>query len=178
MRPTPSARLTAALGLAVALVGIGLVGSAATARGATHEVDIAEFAFAPAELTITAGDTVTWTNLDAVEHTATSVNGAFDSGYLAMGASYSLTFTTPGTYDYLCTPHPSMTGRIVVVAAPATPQPQPQPSASGGDLPNVAMAVPTVPLVALGVALMLAGLALLWRPLSAARSTRRIRRGG
>jgi len=174
MRRTPSARLTAALGLAVALVGLGLVGSAATARGATHAVDIAEFAFAPAELTITAGDTVTWTNRDAVVHTATSVNGAFDSGDLETGASYSLTFTTPGTYDYLCTPHPSMTGRIVVVAAAVTPRPQP--SASGGDLPNVAMAVPTLPLVALGVALMIAGLALLWRPLSAARSTRRIRR--
>ena len=110
-------------------------------------------------LTIAVGDTVTWTNRDTVVHTATSVNGAFDSGDLDVGESYSLTFTAPGTYDYLCTPHPSMTGRIVVVAAAATPAP------SGSGLPNVAM--PATPgstplLVALGMiaTMAAAGLAL------------------
>lgn len=108
----------------------------APARGATHAVAIADFAFGPATLTITAGDTVVWTNEDAMIHTATSVSGAFDSGDLDQGESYSLTFTTPGTYDYLCTPHPSMTGRIVVVAAAAAPSPSAAPS---GELPNVAV---------------------------------------
>jgi amicyanin len=111
-----------------------LLASAPTSsRAATHQVDIVDFAFSPAELTITVGDTVTWTNRDQMIHTATSVNGAFDSGDLDVGESYSLTFTAPGTYDYLCTPHPSMTGRIVVVAAAATPAP------SSGEIPNVAM---------------------------------------
>src|SRR5918994_4917716 len=88
----------------------------------THAVDIVDFAFSPAILTISAGDTVTWTNRDAVAHTATG--DGFDSGDLAQGGSYSVTFAAPGTYDYLCTPHPTMTGRIVVQAAPA-PSPPP-----------------------------------------------------
>jgi amicyanin len=96
----------------------------------THAVDIVDFAFAPAVLTITVGDTVTWTNRDAVAHTATG--DGFDSGDLAQGASYSVTFTAAGTYDYLCTPHPTMTGRIVVQAAPAPPSPP-------GTVPDVAM---------------------------------------
>jgi amicyanin len=104
-------------------------------RAATHEVTITDFAFAPQELTITAGDTVTWTNNDPVIHTATSTGGAFDSGDIDTGESFSLTFTTPGTYDYLCTPHPIMTGRIVVLAA-AGPAATPAPS---GGLPNVAV---------------------------------------
>jgi len=115
------------------------------ARATTHAVEIANFAFAPATLTITVGDTVTWTNQDAVAHTATSTTGVFDSGDLEQGESYSVTFTAPGTYDYLCTPHPSMTGRVVVLAAatpvPATPAPAsatPAP-ASGSPLPDVAM---------------------------------------
>jgi len=120
--------------VAAALLLVGL--PATPARGATHAVEIADFAFSPATLTITAGDTVTWTNEDAVVHTATSVNGAFDSGDLEQGASYSLTFSTAGTYDYLCTPHPSMTGRIVVVAAAATTAPS---AAASGGLPNVAV---------------------------------------
>jgi amicyanin len=106
----------------------------APARGATHAVAIVDFAFSPATLTITAGDTVVWTNEDPMIHTATSVNGAFDSGDLEQGEAYSLTFTTAGTYDYLCTPHPTMTGRIVVVAAPAAATPVPS-----GQLPNVAL---------------------------------------
>ena len=102
-----------------------------------HAVQISGFAFVPAELTIMVGDTVTWTNLDSVIHTATSTTGAFDAGDLDQNESYSLTFTAAGTYDYLCTPHPEMTGRIVVQAAaePAAPTPTPAPS-----LPNAAMA--------------------------------------
>lgn len=128
-----------------ALVGMTVVSAPGPVRAATHTVDIADFAFAPAELTITVGDTVTWTNRDAIEHTATSTSGAFDSGLLAQDESYSVTFTAPGTYDYLCTPHPMMTGRIVVVAAA---QPSAAPTASvgvpggGGALPDVAMPAP------------------------------------
>ena len=134
--------------LSVAAAALLLATATTSSRAATHAIDIADFAFAPALLTITVGDTVTWTNSDTLTHTATSVNGAFDSGDLDVGESYSLTFSAPGTYDYLCTPHPTMTGRIVVVAAAATPVP------SGGGLPNVAM--PATPdrtplLIALGL---------------------------
>jgi amicyanin len=125
--------------LAVLLAALILfvLGSIEMARAATHTVTIVDFAYSPATVTITAGDTVTWTNEDAVVHTATSTTGAFDTGDLAQGESYSVTFTTSGTYAYLCTPHPSMTGQIVVQAAPA-----PAPTAAaggGGTIPDVAM---------------------------------------
>jgi amicyanin len=118
------------------------VGTVPVRAGTGHTVEISGFAYSPAELTIQVGDTVTWTNLDAVQHTATATDGSWDTGLFGEGESASITFTAPGTYDYLCTPHPSMTGRIVVVAAPA---PSPTPSASapasgGGSLPDVAMA--------------------------------------
>jgi amicyanin len=129
--------IVAALALGAALLAAG-----ATRAGTGHLVEIEGFAFAPQTLTIRAGDTVTWTNLDDVEHTATSTSGAFDSGLLAQGESYTVTFTEPGTYDYLCTPHPMMTGRIVVEAAPAAPAPSTAPAGGGGGLPDVAMAPP------------------------------------
>ncbi len=130
-----------ALALLLAAIILFVLGSIEMARGATHAVTISDFAFSPATLTVTAGDTVTWTNQDQIGHTATSTTGAFDSGDLAQGDSFSFTFTTPGTYDYLCTPHPSMTGRIVVQAA-AAPAPStmatPGAPAAGGGLPDVA----------------------------------------
>jgi amicyanin len=122
-----------ALALLLAALVLFALGSIEIARGASHAVTISDFAFTPATLTVTAGDTVTWTNDDPIVHTATSTTGAFDSGDLVQKASYSVTFTTPGTYEYLCTPHPTMTGRIVVEAAAAAPTP------AGGPLPDVAM---------------------------------------
>ena len=125
---------------ALALLLLGLVlfllGSIELARAATQTVTIADFAFSPAALTITEGDTVTWTNTDQVVHTFTSTTGAFDSGDLGRDDSFSFTFTTAGTYDYFCTPHPTMTGQVVVQAA--APAATPGPTA-GGPLPNVAM---------------------------------------
>jgi amicyanin len=131
---TPMIALAAAIGL---LLLAGTAASPARA-GAGHAIEIVDFAFSPASLTISVGDTVTWTNADAVVHTATSTSGAFDSGDLAQGESYSLTFTAAGTYDYLCTPHPSMTGTIVLEAAAPTAAPTP----AGGALPDVAMPRP------------------------------------
>lgn len=80
----------------------------------TIEVNIEGFAFNPKEIEISVGDTITWTNLDSVRHTATSDNGVFDSGLLSNGESWSYTFSEAGTYDYHCTPHPSMKGTIIV----------------------------------------------------------------
>ena len=129
--PLSTARRGALAVLLAALI-LFVLGSIELARAATHAVTISEFAFSPATLTVTAGDTVTWTNEDPVVHTSTSATGAWDSGDLAQGESFSVTLTTPGTFDYVCTPHPSMTGRITVQAAPATP---------GGSIPDVAMPV-------------------------------------
>jgi plastocyanin len=75
---------------------------------------IRNFAFLPSTLVVSVGTTVTVTNHDSVGHTWTSTTGAFNSGPLAPGASYSHTFTVAGTYPYMCDVHPFMTGTIVV----------------------------------------------------------------
>jgi plastocyanin len=92
--------------------------AAGAAFAADESVAIAGFAFSPATVTISMGDSVTWTNQDGTAHTATA-SGTFDSGNLAGGASYTATFSTAGTYDYLCSIHPTMTGRVVVQTAGA-----------------------------------------------------------
>ena len=136
--PASTAR-RGALALLLAALILFVLGSIEMARAATHAVTIADFAFSPPMLTITAGDTVTWTNEDQVVHTATSATGAFDSGDLAQGASFSFTFTTPGTYAYVCSPHPDMTGQIVVQSAAPAQTAAPTPAVGGGGIPNVAM---------------------------------------
>lgn len=87
---------------------------AATAADAIA-VDIKDFAYGPDPIEIPAGATVTWTNRDAVPHTATAVDRAvLQSGTLNQGDSYSLTFAEPGTFDYFCEFHANMKGTIVV----------------------------------------------------------------
>lgn len=80
-------------------------------------------AYDPIEITVEAGTTVTWTNDDTMVHTVTSgssdgsigsPDGLFDSGFLNPGDTFSFTFTTPGTYEYYCTPHPWMRARVTV----------------------------------------------------------------
>ena len=85
-----------------------------TTTPAVAPLAIRNFAFLPSTLVISVGTTVTVTNDDSVGHTWTSTTGAFNSGPLAPGASYSHTFTVAGTYPYMCDVHPFMTGTIVV----------------------------------------------------------------
>jgi plastocyanin len=70
-------------------------------------------AYNPNPLTITAGTTVTWTNMDSTTHTATSDTGVF-GGTLAPNAQVSFTFPNKGTFTYHCTIHPNMVGTITV----------------------------------------------------------------
>lgn len=95
----------------------GLSGGAAVAQGTSASVNIQGFAFSPGTLQIPAGTTVTWTNNDQVAHTVTADDGSFDSGNIAPGGTYSMTFDTPGTISYHCAVHPNMTASIVVMAA-------------------------------------------------------------
>lgn len=78
----------------------------------TINVSIKNFAFNPPTITINPGDTVTWTNEDSVAHTATGDD--FDTGHLEKGQSGSYTFQSAGTFDYICTIHPSMKGQVIV----------------------------------------------------------------
>jgi nitrite reductase (NO-forming) len=61
------------------------------------------------------GATVTWTNNDTMAHTVTAADGSFDSGMIQPGGTFSFTFDKPGDFDYACTPHPWMKGRISVM---------------------------------------------------------------
>jgi plastocyanin len=116
-----SIRRQVAHGLIGATLAVLAAGSGSVALAAEHTVDISGFAFAPRELTVKIGDTVTWANADAQSHTATADDGAFDSGSIGGNASKSVTLTTAGTFAYHCRIHPQMTATLVVAAA--TPPP-------------------------------------------------------
>lgn len=76
------------------------------------DVTIKGFAFHPATTTISIGDTIRWTNMDSVNH---DLKGdTFDSGMVSPNTTFEFTFTKAGTYNYICSTHPSMQGQIVV----------------------------------------------------------------
>jgi plastocyanin len=84
---------------------------------ASTGVTIRDFEFAPSAVTVNVGETVTWTNDGPTPHSATANDGSFDTGIMDAGASGSHTFTEAGTFAYICTPHPNMTGTVTVQAA-------------------------------------------------------------
>jgi len=106
--------------------GSGTPASSPTSAAGGSTVAIADFAFSPQTLTVTAGATVTWTNNDGAPHTVTATDGpstsaqttgAFDSGNFGQGQTFSFTFDKAGTYYYDCTLHAaqaSMHGTVVV----------------------------------------------------------------
>jgi LPXTG-motif cell wall-anchored protein len=93
---------------------------------ASGSVTIVDFNFSPGTITINVGDTVTWSNDGPTPHSATSSNGAFDTGIFPAGQSRSHTFNEAGTFSYICTPHPNMRGTVVVQGA----------QTGGGDTPD------------------------------------------
>jgi plastocyanin len=87
---------------------------ATTPTPAQANVEISGFAFVPSTLTVSVGTTVTWTNKDSVTHTVTSNDNLFNSGDLANGATFQHAFNQKGTFDYHCSIHTFMTGKIIV----------------------------------------------------------------
>jgi amicyanin len=79
-------------------------------------VSIKDFAFGPQVVTIGVGDSVTWTNDDGAPHTVTFKDGSAGSKSIFPNQTFARTFDKPGTYEYFCSFHPFMTGRVVVVA--------------------------------------------------------------
>lgn len=116
--PTTAGPTAAGPTTAMPSMSMPAIGSAAPtgAPVATTTVDIANFAFSPATITVKAGATVTWTNKDEDAHTVTANGKAFSSPTLSNGQAFSFTFRTPGRYPYLCTIHPFMTAVVVVTA--------------------------------------------------------------
>lgn len=80
-------------------------------------VEIAGFDFSPRGLTIAVGTAITWTNRDSAPHDATDQAGAWSTGFLSQGDSATVTFESPGVYEYECTIHPSMKGPLAVETA-------------------------------------------------------------
>jgi plastocyanin len=70
--------------------------------------------FIPIEITVVPGTTVTWVNNEAMPHTVVDSNKGFRSKTLIKDARFSFTFTTAGDYDYQCSIHPNMKGKVIV----------------------------------------------------------------
>ena len=88
--------------------------AAAAANSAAIRID--NFNFTPPTLIVAPGTTVTWTNADDSPHSVREKDGKFKSAALDTDDSFSQTFTAPGEYEYFCSIHPRMVGKVVVKA--------------------------------------------------------------
>jgi plastocyanin len=145
------------LALGAALAGPGAASVQAQAAG---RVSIVDFAFNPASTTVAVGSQVVWTNTGQAPHTSTSQAGGWDSGRLSPGQTFTFTASRAGSFAYMCTVHPSMTGTLVVqagaAAAPATAAAMPRTGA--GLVADNQVALPALG-IAVVVVLALTGIA-------------------
>ncbi|ODR89712.1 cupredoxin domain-containing protein [Sinorhizobium alkalisoli] len=95
------------IALTVAIFALAL-----PAYAAGHAVQIKGMKFNPAKLNVAAGDTITFTNGDSRRHTATALDGSFDTGRLASGKNATVRIVTAGRHDFKCMIHPSMKGTV------------------------------------------------------------------
>jgi len=132
------------------------------AWAASHSVSMTDFKFTPKTLTISVGDSVTWTNDAQDPHTSTSDSGLWDSGSVSPGQSYTHTFNSAGTFPYHCTFHQSlgMVGTIVVQSAPTSARGS---TTAGSPLPNTGSSPLTGPFVILGLLFLVSGAFVLFR---------------
>ena len=81
-----------------------------------NTVIIKDFAYMPQELNIDAGTIVTWKHDDKVVHDVVATNppGSFANENMQRGDKFTFTFSEPGEYEYYCSIHPSMRGKIIV----------------------------------------------------------------
>ena len=85
--------------------------------GSVATVSMDHNTFIPSEITVVPGTTVTWVNKEAMPHTVVDTDKGFRSKILAKDASFSFTFATAGDYNYLCSIHPNMKGKVIVKPA-------------------------------------------------------------
>jgi plastocyanin len=127
-------------------------------RPGSARVNVVDFAFTPARLSVHVGDTVSWVNTGQSPHTVTAANGAFGTSMLAAGATYRTTVRAVGTVSYVCAFHPQMTGVLAVLpAAAALPAPvaaaaPPRIGAGAGPAPAAISSAAPSPAMATGVA--------------------------
>lgn len=90
----------------------------AVAAPAANTISINNFSFQPAVLVVKEGTKVIWTNHDTTPHTVTSADKRFaSSAGLDTDDQYSVKFDKPGSYEYFCSLHPMMVGKIIVQPA-------------------------------------------------------------
>ena len=87
---------------------------------AQPQVAVVDYGYFPTEQSVRVGSSVTWINTgsDAHDVTGSGPGGAWRSGTLAPSDRYQRVFALPGTYDFACSIHPEMRGRLVVVVQP------------------------------------------------------------
>jgi plastocyanin len=90
------------------------VAASAPPAAAGAEIEIDNFAFTPATITIPVGTQVTWTNKDDIKHNVVSTDKAIKSKALDTNDKFTFTFTQAGTLSYVCSIHPRMKGTVVV----------------------------------------------------------------
>jgi plastocyanin len=102
----------------VAPVLLCLLAAASARAGEEHParvaVSIENYAFSPDPLTVALGTTVVWTNHDEVTHNVVSRDHLFTSPDLEANQLFEFTFKKAGRFDYFCSIHPEMTGRVIV----------------------------------------------------------------
>ena len=81
----------------------------------SQKVEMLDYEFSPAVVTIATGGKITWTNQGQAPHDATADDDSFATGTIESGKLKSETFKQPGSYTYICTIHPQMEGTIEVV---------------------------------------------------------------
>jgi len=121
-------------------------------------VSMVDSAFDPADVTVEAGETLTWSNDGALPHTATADDGSFDTGTLDPGDSDSVRIDEPGTYPYYCTLHGApggigMAGTITVAEGGGGGN-----GGRNGGLPQTASPLPLV--AGAGLVLLIGGILL------------------
>jgi plastocyanin len=124
------------------------------AQAASVLIEARDNVFAPKSRTVAVGDRITWRNSGAVAHEVTANNGAFSSGNIAPGASYSWTATGSGTVGYYCRYHGTatsgMTGSVTLTTAAAPSSGHPR---TGGGRERQAGLLVLVAVTATGVVL-------------------------
>jgi plastocyanin len=100
------------------LAAVAAFAIAGPAQAATKTINIYASGFSPKTVTITEGDTVTWTNRDTANHQVLATKGQFVSPILHQGQSFSFTFRAAATYNYEDELHPRLTGTIKVNGLP------------------------------------------------------------
>lgn len=88
--------------------------SALTQADTPRVIAIDAMVFTPPTLEVKQGERVTWTNADPFPHTVASSTPSFRSPEIASGKSWTMVARNKGTFDYICTLHPTMKGRLVV----------------------------------------------------------------